>query len=122
MAYQSHRSNPTAGPVKTPAPTRAPKDFGTIGGAYGGNQFGGASSTRRPGETVTSPLADDLRASSDDGQDVLGKVIARGVARGDSGFQQRSESDKQYPATFGHRPANAGGAPMGIVPSKNGGK
>jgi hypothetical protein len=119
MAFHAHEKNPTAGAVKTPAPTRAPKDFGTAGGAYGSNQYRGASSTSKPGENVTSPLADNMRSASDDGQDVLGKVIAQGVKRDDGSFQVRAESGKPRPVTFGQRVSTPADTPK--VPSGCGG-
>jgi hypothetical protein len=102
---------------KTPAPTRAPKDFGSARGAYGANQFGGRSSVN-PGESVTSPLADELKRAGTDG--VLDQVIKRGTARDDSGFQTRAETSKRVPSHPDMRDANSGGAPAGKVPSKCG--
>jgi hypothetical protein len=95
----------------TPAPTKHPQAPGarTAANAYGQNGFQGASSCL-VGETVTSPLADDLRRSqSGDGEDVLGAIIAHGTAGKPIGDGQDGVvRAKPYPTTFGHRPANSG--------------
>jgi hypothetical protein len=107
-------SNPKSGATnKTPAPTHYVRDADN---AYGMNGYRGASSVT-PGQTTTSPLADELRRAQNDGQDVLGTVIAKGVAKDDKvgTFQERSESDKPYPITHGHHKPS--GSPDGSVPA-----
>jgi len=78
MAYQvdGSKKNPTAGPVKTPAPdvVSTPRNP-TGGGGYGENQFNLASSVM-PGKSVQSPLAANLRSTVDD--PALDQVIAGG--------------------------------------------
>ena len=116
MAIQVHKkkqaTNPTAGPVVTPAPDARDKSFGREN--YGSNAFSGASSLT-PGQTVESPLATDLRS----GDDCLDRVQAAGTARHDPksnepGSQTRDISDsrdgnlQQVPAAFGMKGAAAG--------------
>lgn len=118
---------PATGMPKTPAPTKrviptAPDVVTAIRsprerGMYGANGFEGASSTV-PGTTVTSDLAENLKASSDDGENVLDKIIAtgmRGLAGADD-WQRRQVSDAPFPPAFGMKNANSGGAPSGKVP------
>jgi hypothetical protein len=97
----------------TPAPKTRDTSFGRT--AYGANGFGGRSSDD-PGMRTVSPLAADLES----GDTALAAVRDHGV-RKDDGFQLRGESSKQLPTTFGHRPANDGGAPAGKVPNACGG-
>jgi hypothetical protein len=119
MAFQVGTKRPHQ-PNKTPAPNSR---VGFVSTEYGNNGYPGRSSID-PGQSVTSPLADDLRRSADDGQDTLGKVIAGGSSRkeaiGDLGdAQQRTVDAKAYPTTRGCEGAAAsktsGGKPA--VPS-----
>jgi hypothetical protein len=98
-------------PNITPPPNSR---FGHIDTGYGVN--GPQPSSIPPGASVTSVLADSLRAGQADADDTLGKVIAKGVAKNDAldSFQQRKGSDTPYPTTFGMR----GPAPAKTVPAE----
>jgi hypothetical protein len=121
---------PGAGPVKTPAPTKrviptAPDQVSMIRkpSAIGYGMNGDVSpSSIAPGQQRLSPLAANLKASSDDGEGVLDKVIASGTARVDTEItsQLRSIGDKNVPAHPHMKSANVGGAPSGTVPSTTG--
>jgi hypothetical protein len=108
MAYQSHQKPPGYQVVRTPAPDEISEIRNPKGGAgYGQNSGSGNPSSINPGKTVESALAANLRQSSDDGDNVLAQVIAKGVAgRGDNvpadgNDQLRTVSAESYPATFG---------------------
>jgi hypothetical protein len=115
MSVQVHTSpnNPNSssdkGAVKTPAPKQVDSRFGKITQGYGVNGPQ-PSSTSKPGETVTSLLADELKAAGTDG--VLDMVIAKGTSKSDSleafgDVQDKPhESVKPYPTSFGMRNPN----------------
>jgi len=82
---QSGASNKTPAPVKrVPAPdfisqVKNPQNVGT---GYGANGYAGPSSVN-PGQMVRSPLAENMKSSSEQGSDpVLDAVIAEGVGAG----------------------------------------
>ena len=112
MAVQTGTKRPHQA-NKTPPPNSR---IGHVNqGDYGANGVAGRSSVD-PGQTVTSPLADNLRQNQDDGQDALGKVISKGVAKNDSlaafgDVQQRDVSPKQFPTTYSMRNRNADANP-----------
>jgi hypothetical protein len=116
MAAQISKTgvNPTAGPVVTPSPTQPDKDTTFGRRNYGANAFGGASSVS-PGKTVTSPLADNLKASGDDG--LLDTIAQRGVRDNVANTQTRDISGTaphgqkpsgNVPPAFGHRSRTLG--------------
>lgn len=96
---------PTPAPVKFANPSLTERDFAPN---YGTNHFTGASSAN-PGEKVTSPLADNLKAKAAEGDagDLLQDIIERGTARDTSvelqSPQTRVVSNEQLPASFGMR-------------------
>ena len=102
---------PTPGPTKKVIPTapdavsfvRKPTPAG-----YGQNGPANPSSIN-PGQTLMSPLAANLKASSDDGEGCLDTVIARGTARRDDVVtcQLRQIADKACPPAFGMKDPNA---------------
>jgi hypothetical protein len=110
MAYQSGGKTAKNPSTKTPAPTgkvsatdARSESWGRT--ALGSNGYAGGSSAP-VGKTVTSPMADELKRSGDDG--TLDKIAAKGVAKSDSlaslgNVQERIVSDKQYPTAFGNR-------------------
>ena len=111
---------PTPAPTKKVIPTapdqvtfvRKPSPAG-----YGMN--GDASpSSLTPGQQRLSPMAANLKASSDDGEGVLDTVIAKGTARVDTEVtgQLRDIAAKGLPPAFGMKNPNANPA---TVPSTN---
>lgn len=113
----------TASPGPTPAPKArvvpsAPDEISMVrhptpnGYAMNGPQ----PSSINPGQQMLSPMAANLKASSDDGEGVLDAVIAKGTARNDDRVtsQLRSIADKAQPTTFGMRNRSGEG---GTVPS-----
>lgn len=108
MAYNINAAEKkiSAGKInKTPAPETKETAFGRE--SYGSNAYDGPSSVT-VGKKVTSPLADDLKQSSDDGEGVLDKVIAQGHRIGDTNWQNRVvDTDQKVPTTFGHHNPNA---------------
>jgi hypothetical protein len=113
---------PNTGMLKTPPPVKpaAPDEITEVRrptrAGYGMNGFSGRSSTS-PGETVLSPLAENLKASQDDGEGLLDRIARLGVAKhGDDVDLQSPQtrnpgtrdgvSQEQYPATFGMRNRN----------------
>ncbi len=136
MAYQTGRpvkvpakgdAPNTGSPGPTPPPTLAEtqhmKDTAYGRTSYGANAYAGRV-VANPGKSVTSPLADQLKAKAaeGDGGDLLQTIIEKGTAR-DSTVDLRSPqtrfvSKEQYPATFGHKSHTAdAGSPGGMVPS-----
>ena len=108
-------SDPNAGSNKTPGPTKrvvpqAPDQISAIRkpspAGYGMN--GPQPSSINPGQQMLSPLAANLKASSDDGQSCLDTVIARGTARQDDVVttQLRKIADKACPQAFGMKSPN----------------
>jgi hypothetical protein len=81
----------TGAPGPTPAPKAKPQPPDQISkvraptnaGGYGLNGFVGRSSLN-PGEQLLSPMAESLKAASDDGESVLDTVVAKGTARQDT--------------------------------------
>lgn len=124
MAYQSVKTPApgnaanTGAPGPTPAPTVKEKTFGRTN--YGANAFDGPSSIT-PGKSVTSPLADDLRRASNDGEFVLDTVIARGTRMDSPDFQMRSISDAGYPPAHGMKNPTAPGITVPNPPKSLGG-
>lgn len=117
----SAAGNPTPAPTKPyENPSMKPRDFR---GGVGQNSYAGPSSLA-PGQTMTSPLADELRrvASKGDGGDALGEIIAHGTARRDDTItdQLRNITKNGVPAHPHMKNANDGGAPSGKVPSATG--
>ena len=113
----------TGGENKTPAPTRpaAPDVVSSIRApskaSYGMNGYSGSSSAD-PGFSVTSPLADNLKASSDDG--TLDKIIKGGAAGGDD-WQTRKLDNSNVPVHSAMEKRGIdSGSPGGTVPAKNG--
>ena len=117
----------------TPAPTRsaAPDLISRIrdpqgGAAYGQNSSVGNPSVIDPGQQLLSPLAHNLKESADDGESVLDQIIKGGAHSVDMGphpdvnWQTRTLPPDNVPTHPAMRPANAGGAPAGQVPSKLG--
>ncbi len=84
------------------------------------------ASRTNPGQTVESDLARNLRESADDGEGVLDQIVRGGAHSVDMGphpdvnWQTRTLPPKNVPTHPAMRPANAGGAPAGQVPSKLG--
>ena len=81
-------------PVKPAAPDvvtaiRAPTRAG-----YGMNSFEGRSSTN-PGETVTSPLSDNLKASSED-EGLLDRIARYGIANDGDRVDLQSPQTRPY--------------------------
>lgn len=114
MAYNRTPKAPT--PKPTPAPLTKETAYGRTN--YGANASMFPSSID-PGTTVTSPLADNLRQSSDDGEGALDRVIREGTARVDDSItsQLRSIADKNVP----DHPAMKGASAGPKIPSKIGG-
>ena len=128
MAYQTSKGNaapatgmpgPTPPPTKFANPSLNERDFQP---GYGTNHFTGASSAD-PGQKVTSPLADDLKAKAaqGDGGDLLQDIVTRGTARDTSvelqSPQTRTVDNTPLPTTFGMRSRNGENA---TVPAKTG--
>jgi hypothetical protein len=95
--------------------------------SYGANAYAGRVSVD-PGKSVTSPLADALRAKAaeGDGGDLLGDIIKHGTARNGSvgemlAPQTRDVSKEQYPASHGLvKRGLDSGSPGGTVPTSTG--
>lgn len=144
MARQSEKQPRSGTTNKTPAPVKrvAAPDFisqvknpQNVGSGYGANGYAGPSSIN-PGQMVRSPLAENMKSSSEQGGDpVLDAVIARGVgaggidpmtgdvvtmAEGVAGSQVRKIAAKNVPAHPHMKDANEGGAPSGKVPASTG--
>jgi hypothetical protein len=130
MAYQGPNrkpeQNPTAGKInRTPAPTLTRNTGGT---SYGQTSDTNTPSSVAPGvPQPVSILGQNLRQSSDDGQDVLGQVIAHGTSGrddrvpADGNLQTRTVSDTAYPAAHGMRGRGlSDGSPGSVVPEKTG--
>jgi hypothetical protein len=98
----------TGAPGFTPAPRPVAPDVisnARAGGdGYGQNSGAKNPSSVPPGKSVTSPLGMNLKASSDDGENVLDHVIANGTRMDSADFQTRAVSDKQaVPTSWGNR-------------------
>ncbi len=108
MAYSINRKKIEAARVnRTPAPDEITNIRNPKGIGYGAN--GPQPSSVAPGTAVESPLGANLRQSSDDGENLLGKIIAGGL-RGDCpdnipdvSDEQRTVSAGSYPLSFGMR-------------------
>lgn len=122
MAYQTAKGNgPSTGTPKTPAPTRpaAPDVISRIRApstlGYGMNDALNPASID-PGQQLLSPLAENLKASGDDGEGMLDRVIARGTAKGTAADvelqspQTRAVDDTPLPTAFGMRNRSGEGA------------
>jgi hypothetical protein len=125
--------NPTAGPVRTPSPTReydpTAKDhtFGRASGNPGSNAWGGASSLH-PGETTVDVAA----VKQPDADPVLDAVLGAGVGNKSEAnkrnmplnSQLRDVSDKPFEPAHGMRRRQQDMADWGTsnerVPSKTG--
>jgi len=112
MAYQTGKpvkvpakgdARNTGAPGFTPAPTSPPssaelalrRDAAYGRGGYGSNAYAGASSAE-PGVSVTSPLADRLRAKAAAGDaDLLSDIIRHGTSR-DSTVDLKSSQTRPY--------------------------
>ncbi len=118
---------PATGMMKTPPPVRpAPPDDITdvrnphnLRSGLGMNGYRGASSLP-PGQTRLSPLAENLKASSED-EGLLDRIAQRGTGKNviaDVDLQSpqtRDVSKEPYPSAHGmHKPS---GSPSGTVPS-----
>ena len=116
---------PATGMPKSVAPTRqAPPDAVTTirnptKQSYGENGPLNNASRTNPGQMVESDLARNLRESSDDGEGALDTIVKQGI-HNDLSWQTREIAAKNVPTHPAMRPANAGGAPAGKVPSKLG--
>ena len=102
---------PATGMPKSPptkvipaAPKLREKD---TGGEYGMNHFTGASSA--PLNAIPqSPMAKNLAASSDDGEDLLSTIQSKGTAALGPDWQTRQVDPKGYPVAHGMKGASAG--------------
>jgi len=141
MAYQTGRpvkvpakgdAPNTGAPGKTPAPTSADlarmKDVAYGRTSYGGNAYAGRV-VADPGKSVTSPLADQLKAKAaeSDGGDLLRTIIERGTARGPAADvelqspQTRDVSKEPYPSAHGMQQRGIdSGSPGAVVPATTG--
>jgi hypothetical protein len=90
MAISLNRKNAPEKTLKTPGPTTLTRSH-TGAGEYGQNLYDGPSSIE-PGLATRSPLAQNLKESSDDGEGALDAVINRGVKRG----QDTDSTGRQY--------------------------
>jgi hypothetical protein len=119
----------TGAPGPTPAPKAKPQQPDQISQVrapthvgYGMNSFAGRSSLN-PGEQLLSPMALSLKAASDDGENVLATVVAKGTARRDSSItsQLRDIAPGNVPDAFGMASARSRQAtypgPRGAVPA-----
>lgn len=107
----------TGSPGPTPAPTKraiptAPDQVSMIRkpSAVGYGMNGDVSpSSITPGQQRLSPLAQNLKASSDDGEGVLDTVIAKGTARVDSEITSQlcDIAAKSCPPSFSMKDPNA---------------
>lgn len=105
-------SGDTAGPVKTPAPTKPPRvrfsdDFGGKGDLNYGRNRQNLPASVEPGATVESDLAKDLRTTV--GDDALSYVQQHGTSKQDVSVtgQLRDIAAKAQPTTFGMKDPNA---------------
>jgi hypothetical protein len=123
MAFQTKKpasgNGPATGMPRTPAPLRqAPPDaVDTIRNPtkqnYGENGPRNNQSRTNPGQFVESDLARNMRQSSDDGENVLDKIIAGGAHEN---FQTRKLAPGNVPIAHGMQ----GASPGGTVPDKCG--
>jgi hypothetical protein len=122
MAIQHGEKSPTAGAVKTPAPSAMQPRSG--GQGYGEASYNGPSSLPPGQGGPQSTLAKNLKDSVTD--PLLDRIISKGTAKSGDAVdlqspQTRTVSDHGYPAAHGHRSRTAGdGSPGGTVPSKTG--
>jgi hypothetical protein len=105
-AAKGNKAN--TGTPKTPAPTKNPmpdlisRIRAPQGDGYGQNSGPSNPSSINPGAGgPLSPLAKVLMEAGDDGENVLGKIIAGGTAKTSGSDQTRDVSDKGYPAAHG---------------------
>jgi hypothetical protein len=111
----------TGAPGRTPAPDAISAPRSGSGQGYGANGPAGNASSVAPGKRVLSTLAQNLEQSSDDGESVLQKVIAKGARMDDKNFQSRVISDQGLAPAHGMKSRTAnGGSPGDKVPSKIG--
>ena len=121
---------PATGMMKTPPPVRPapPDDISDVRNPHnvrsglGMNGYSGASSLP-PGQTRLSPLAENLRASSEGDEGLLDRIAQRGTGKNviaDVDLQSpqtRDVSKEPYPSAHGmHAPKSDG-----TIPSKLGG-
>ena len=103
--------SPNTGMPKSPptkvipkAPALREKDSG---GEYGMNHFTGASSA--PLNAIPqSPMAKNLAASSDDGEDLLSTIQQKGTAALGPDWQTREVSSQPFAPAHGMKGASAG--------------
>jgi hypothetical protein len=95
--------------LRTPAPDEVTQPRHPSAAGLGMNNFTGRSSDD-PGKSTRSALAQNLMESSDDGENVLGRIISGGLTgkRGDAlpaqdkqNWQERQESAAGYRPAFG---------------------
>lgn len=115
MAFQNAKGNgPATGMPRTPAPTKpaAPDLISRVrdphGSGYGSNDGANNPSSINPGKQMLSPMAQNLKASSDDGESALDTVIAKGVSMDTPDWQMRAVSSKGYPINPGTQGAAKG--------------
>jgi hypothetical protein len=121
MAIQHGEKNPTAGSVRTPAPSAMQPRTG--GQGYGESSYSGPSSLPPGAGGPQSTLGKNLKDSVTD--PLLDRLISKPAKSGDTDIAgaplTRNVSDQQYPAAHGHKSRTAGdGSPGGAVPSKIG--